>query len=348
MTEYVIEMSDQLQRYRPEPVTRLTSDVCILLGRLNGYLKSERHLPNLGSYDPLKFWYSVYSEGGADAEMVEKIDAVLDCWSDFVSHDADYLKGLGTSRIQKGDRFILIGPGNHHSSVYALHSYAFNLAEELGNQILGSMIALNVLGFMYPRTQERHTRIIEALAHYRTEVTAIVSEPRLWLADGQIHFKKTRKLLSDKVSSSLGGLEEAELQALARLWRDTGTKILASSMSERGVAFESEVELFFRSCGFAVETTAKSGDFGVDLIVSDGEMRIAVQVKNLTAAVGVAAIQEVTAGAFHYRCSRKMVVANNGFSDAAAALATSTGTRLETLHSLRQHMRPYLLAYLMA
>jgi len=84
------------------------------------------------------------------------------------------------------------------------------------------------------------------------------------------------------------------------LKRTAGTAVAeVPGAGQKGKAFEDEVERLFLACGFAVETTASSSDYGVELILSKAGTRIAVQVKNLAASIGVGAVQELSAGALH-------------------------------------------------
>jgi len=71
-----------------------------------------------------------------------------------------------------------------------------------------------------------------------------------------------------------------------------------------------------------------TGDYGVDLIAKKDGLRIAVQCKRLAKAVGVAAVQQVVAGALHHGCNRTVVVTNQTFTKAARQLASTHQCRL--------------------
>jgi len=88
-----------------------------------------------------------------------------------------------------------------------------------------------------------------------------------------------------------------------------------------GVQFEEYVATRLRDAGYPVTTTPASGDFGVDLIVSNNRRRVAVQCKRLSRPVGVAAVQQVVAGALHYGCDTAMVISNQEYTPAARELA---------------------------
>lgn len=102
-----------------------------------------------------------------------------------------------------------------------------------------------------------------------------------------------------------------------------------------GVEFEEFVAAQLRTRGWCVAHTASTGDYGVDLIATKDGIRTAVQCKRQAKPVGVAAVQQVVAGAVHHGCHRTVVVTNHGFTKAARQLATSHRCRLvgrEQLH----------------
>ncbi len=99
--------------------------------------------------------------------------------------------------------------------------------------------------------------------------------------------------------------------------------------SMTGYEFERFLADVFRERGYGVELMGRSGDQGVDLVVTRGGDRIAIQAKGYTAGnVGNKAVQEVHTGMTHYRCGRSVVVTNSGFTRGAQELASSVGCRL--------------------
>ncbi|MCY0900224.1 MAG: restriction endonuclease [Firmicutes bacterium] len=60
-----------------------------------------------------------------------------------------------------------------------------------------------------------------------------------------------------------------------------------------GVAFERRLAVLFQDRGYYVETTPTTGDYGADLILTNGSERIIVQAKRYSQTVGVKAVQEV-------------------------------------------------------
>ena len=95
-----------------------------------------------------------------------------------------------------------------------------------------------------------------------------------------------------------------------------------------GTDFEDFVAAQLRIAGYSVAPTASTGDYGVDLIAKKDGVRMAVQCKRLAKAVGVAAVQQVVAGALHHGCNRTVVVTNQTFTKAARQLAGTHRCRL--------------------
>ncbi len=98
-----------------------------------------------------------------------------------------------------------------------------------------------------------------------------------------------------------------------------------------GFAFESYVENQLKGIGFSVEKTSSSYDFGVDLFL---ENKYAVQLKNYTGKVGIAAIQEIYAGS-HYYEKIPVVLATNHYTKSAIELAEKLGVELIDLDDIK-------------
>lgn len=95
-----------------------------------------------------------------------------------------------------------------------------------------------------------------------------------------------------------------------------------------GAEFEGFVAAQLRTRGWSVTHTGGTGDYGVDLIARRDGTRMAVQCKRLAKAVGVAAVQQVVAGARHHGCDQTVVVTNRSFTRAARQLAITHRCRL--------------------
>lgn len=101
-----------------------------------------------------------------------------------------------------------------------------------------------------------------------------------------------------------------------------------------GVEFERYMAELYRAIGFHVTLLGGSGDQGVDLLLRDGRQSVAVQCKNHQRAVGNTPVQQVFAGQRHYRATQAWVVAPQGFTKNAFALARSTGVELFDYRSI--------------
>lgn len=102
--------------------------------------------------------------------------------------------------------------------------------------------------------------------------------------------------------------------------------------------FELLVADFFRAKGYVVEVVGGVGDFGVDLIVTKGTERMAVQCKRYTANVGPSAIQQAHSGGHFHRCNCYAVVTSSYFTDAAKVMADRLSVKLYW----RSHIGKYL------
>lgn len=71
-----------------------------------------------------------------------------------------------------------------------------------------------------------------------------------------------------------------------------------------------------------VEVTKGSGDFGVDILMSKGEVTYAVQCKCYDKPIGVKAVQEVYAGKDYYERMIGVVMTNQYFTQPARELAS--------------------------
>ena len=88
-----------------------------------------------------------------------------------------------------------------------------------------------------------------------------------------------------------------------------------------GEDFEQFLGALFKHRGFKVSYTAKSGDYGADLILKDGEDIIAVQAKRYSSTVGVKAVQEIIGAVKMYKATEAWVVTNSHYTRQAETLA---------------------------
>ncbi len=155
----------------------------------------------------------------------------------------------------------------------------------------------------------------------------------------------TQRATGSVVAGFSAGLAGLVLTVLAVLWlgvrRDRYRDVrrrrrdLRYAMSDlaavdemSGVEFEDFVAAQLRTAGWGVTHTATTGDYGVDLIATRDGARMAIQCKRQAKAVGVAAVQQVVAGARHHGCNRPVVVTNRAFTKAARQLAATHRCRL--------------------
>ncbi|MHA7651427.1 restriction endonuclease [Mycobacterium sp. ML4] len=107
-----------------------------------------------------------------------------------------------------------------------------------------------------------------------------------------------------------------------------------------GVEFESYIATRLGRAGWQVTFTPPVGDYGVDLVAEKDGRYVAVQCKRYGKPVGVAAVQEVVAGARHHGCTRSIVVSNQEFTTAARQLARTHGCQLIGRTVLKNWVRP--------
>jgi Holliday junction resolvase len=96
-----------------------------------------------------------------------------------------------------------------------------------------------------------------------------------------------------------------------------------------GIDFEKFLEGQFEKCGFRVERTKASGDFGADLIVeTKSGTKAAVQAKRFKQKTNLKAVQEVVASLPHYAADFGIVIATAGFYTSAVKLAETNSVEL--------------------
>lgn len=95
-----------------------------------------------------------------------------------------------------------------------------------------------------------------------------------------------------------------------------------------GREFEEYLRVLFLERGYGVRLTKKTGDYGVDLVLSSKNRKIIVQAKRYKKNVGIKAVQEISAAKNHYQADECWVVTNSHFTDPARNLAKSNQVRL--------------------
>ena len=96
-----------------------------------------------------------------------------------------------------------------------------------------------------------------------------------------------------------------------------------------GYKFEKRCAAMLRRQGFThVTLTGGSGDQGIDITARKHRKKYGIQCKYYHRPVGNKAVQEAYAGARYHECDVAAVMTNSTYTEAARALAESTGVRL--------------------
>ena len=104
----------------------------------------------------------------------------------------------------------------------------------------------------------------------------------------------------------------------------------------KGVEFEEFLKDLYIRLGYSVETTKKSGDQGIDLIIKKHFKRIGIQVKRYSSTVGNSAVQEAVAGKRYYKLDRICVITNRSFTRSAKELARVNKVELIDRNELKK------------
>ena len=97
-----------------------------------------------------------------------------------------------------------------------------------------------------------------------------------------------------------------------------------------GYTYENHVAKRLRSMGYRdVKITAKSGDFGADILAKDWKgTKICFQCKRYNGPVGVKAVQEAISAKVFYKCKRAAVITPSVFTEGAKKLAKTSDVKL--------------------
>lgn len=111
------------------------------------------------------------------------------------------------------------------------------------------------------------------------------------------------------------------------------------SQVKTGEDYERFVRELCVSAGFECGMTPTTGDQGVDLIVSKGQIHIAIQCKYYSSAIGNSAVQEVIAGKEFYNCDYACVVSNQDYTYQARTLARAAEIELLSHETLIPYLQ---------
>lgn len=97
-----------------------------------------------------------------------------------------------------------------------------------------------------------------------------------------------------------------------------------------GIEFENYIAAIFKYKGYNVRETPRSGDFGVDLIITKDGQKTAVQIKRYKKSVNQDAVRQVVAGnaMSYYKAEKTMVVTNSYFTKSVYELAKAHECKL--------------------
>jgi HJR/Mrr/RecB family endonuclease len=95
-----------------------------------------------------------------------------------------------------------------------------------------------------------------------------------------------------------------------------------------GIEFEGYLGGIFKKQGYVVELTPVVADYGADLLLTQGNRKIAVQAKRYASTVGISAVQEAISGRAYYSCTEAWVVTTGTFTPNATALAEKSQVKL--------------------
>lgn len=115
-------------------------------------------------------------------------------------------------------------------------------------------------------------------------------------------------------------------------YRKRKRKLMESGMDliddMSGFVFEELLMEHFKKLGYKVKMTAKTADYGADLILEKAAKKTVVQAKRWKQNVGVKAIQEVVGSINYYQADQGMVISNSYFTLNAEKLARANNIEL--------------------
>jgi len=95
-----------------------------------------------------------------------------------------------------------------------------------------------------------------------------------------------------------------------------------------GIAFEQFLKRLFIYLGYQVADTARTGDFGADLVLKKDGLTTVVQAKRYNNNVGAKALQEIFSARHHYHADKMMVITNAHFTKQADVMADEQDIKL--------------------
>ncbi|MDB5334635.1 MAG: hypothetical protein JWN70_254 [Planctomycetaceae bacterium] len=205
--------------------------------------------------------------------------------------------------------------------------YSTNCLAILGWNLLPIFLGLCIMAYLlfYPFTEKVEARLAELHLEREAKVR-YAANLRQNLSEARDLFARLTELRSCQMAHKYA-LDEYD--RLAKEFKSRRNDLLNVEWSTlRGCDFELFLKDVFEELGFNVRTTKISGDQGVDLVASKGQVRIAIQAKGWANNVSNSAVQAVVAGKLHYDCTSCVVITNSSYTRSARELARSTNCRL--------------------
>ena len=154
-----------------------------------------------------------------------------------------------------------------------------------------------------------------------------------WLADTRPGLM--RLLFFGILAAGWAGLELDAIRGQSRRLR---FGCLEGIDEMEGHTFEYWCADYLEKRGFShVEVTQGAGDFGVDIIAWDRDVKYAIQCKRCAGPVGNKAVQEVYTGMRMYECDEAAVLTNSTFTEGAKRTAEQTDVQLWDRQWLQAH-----------
>lgn len=116
------------------------------------------------------------------------------------------------------------------------------------------------------------------------------------------------------------------IDTIADEWQEGSQPAFDLSMT--GHEYERHLAGLIGECGWHAHVTPGSGDHGADIIATKGNIRIAIQCKLYTNAVGNKSVQEAYSAKGYYDCSHACVITNSVFTPAARQAAAKLNIAL--------------------
>ena len=242
----------------------------------------------------------------------------LDEYQQYAWRHRDQLDALGT---------VLAIVGGSLTVIFMFLSFVafFYFLIELGR---GDAIASAIILTIFPPGSFLIAAIVYLIIHpanlrfmeYRLSKTRFGSASKLYeealAAYDRVLLEAEREAQQEAERLKEIRLEAEQARESARLEAEKAErrKRIDHWMSLNGSEFERELGALFRRMGYFVESTAGSGDGGVDLILRGNGRTIVVQCKSHQAAVGPAIARELFGAMVASRADRAILACTGGFT----------------------------------